>query len=94
MRLLCTRNTTALVASAALAGTILATTAGGTASAQPLTTSSVVGRGAPTSDEGSSAVGATGLLAGDVRVSELGEWDHAGSAPLPGDVRVWELTHP
>ena len=95
MRLPSTRSTTALVASTALAGTMLvAAASGGTASAQPLTTSSVVGRGAPTSDEGSSAAGATRLLAGDVRASELGVWDAAGSAPLPGDVRVWELAHP
>ena len=95
MRLTSTRIAT-YVASAALAGGLLAIGTGTTASGQPISSHPAVGSGAPTSGDGpSTTAGPTQLLPGDVRVWELTHGHSAAaSGLLPGDVRVWELLHP
>ena len=90
MRLTSTRITTSLVASAALAGGMLAIGAGTTASGQQLTSQSIVRHGSPTTGDNQSPAVRTGILPGDVRVWELTHGHSAAaSGLLPGDVRVW-----
>ena len=81
MTLIPTRTLTSLLATAALAGALLATGSGTTASAQPITVKSP-------------GTGAAHLLAGDVRVWELNHpYVAQASTPMAGDVRVWDLIH-
>ena len=95
MRLTSTRITTSLVASAALAGGMLAIGAGTTAVGQPLTSQSTVRHASPTTGDNPSPAARKGILPGDVRVWELTHGQSAAaSGLLPGDVRVWELLHP
>jgi hypothetical protein len=95
MRLTSTR-TTSLVASAALAGGLLAIGAGSAAS-QPVASQSTVGHASSTTGDHSPPVGSAPaqILPGDIRVWELTHgYSAAASGLLPGDVRVWELQHP
>jgi hypothetical protein len=97
MRLTSTRITTFLVASAALAGGMLAIGAGTTAAGQPLTSQSTVGRASPATGGNSSSIAAapTEIGRGDLRVWERRHGHSAAaSGLLPGDERVWELLHP
>ncbi len=95
MRLTSTRVTTSLVASAALAGGLLAIGAG-TATAGPPGTRSTVALPSPTAgvNPSTTATAPADVSPGDLRVWETAHAD-AGLASriLPGDVRVWDLRY-
>ena len=96
MKLTSTRITTSVVASAALAGGMLAI-GGTTAAGQPFTSQSTVGRAAPTTGDSSSPVAAapSQISPGDLRIREFTPGQPAApTGLLPGDVRMWELLHP
>ena len=96
MRLTSTRITTSLVASAALAGGMLAIGAGTTASGQPLTSQSIVRHGSPTTGDNQSSPPCRPGFSPETYASGSCRHGHSAAASglLPGDVRVWELLHP
>ena len=95
MRPTSTRVITSLVASAALAGGLLAIGAGAAAAGQP-GAKSTVARPSPTAgyDPSSTATAPADVGPGDLRVWETAHAAGGLAAPiLPGDIRVWELRH-
>ena len=97
MRRTSTRISTSLIASAALAGGMLAIGAGTAEACHPATSQSNVARPSPTTGDNPSSASAASIEIGpgDVRVWELTHGHLAAASGLqPGDVRVWELLHP
>jgi hypothetical protein len=96
MRPTSTRVITSLVASAALAGGLLAVGAGAAAAAVQPGARSTAARLSQTAghDPSSTATAPADVGPGDLRVWETAHAAGGLASPiLPGDIRVWELRH-